>query len=381
MFFGEFIFGVFKKHQHYLCFLCKRLYFCLSEIEFMVKKRVTITDIARAMGVTPSTVSRALAGNQRVKGDTRERVMTVAKEMGYQPNVIASSLRSGRSDTIGMVVPRINRHFFSHVISGVEAVLNPAGYNLLISQTHERQEHEIKAFSTLLRNRVAGIIVSHSVETHSFDHYRQVIDEEISLVQFDRVTEQIPGPRIVNDNFLGALRSTQHLIKNGCRRIAHFAGALHVNVYEQRLDGYRYALQQAGIEVDPTLIVENCIIQEAGMEAVENVIVPQQVDGIFAASDLSALGAIQKLKELNIAIPEKVKISGFANEPFAEMIEPTLTSVEQNAFEMGTQAARAIVDNIGMDSFMNEEIHIPVRMIQRQSSVMDLQEMVVESAF
>ncbi|WP_010664750.1 LacI family DNA-binding transcriptional regulator [Marinilabilia salmonicolor] len=337
----------------------------------MVKKRVTITDIALEMGITPSTVSRALAGNQRVRVDTRERVLNVAAKMGYQPNVLASSLRSGRSDTIGMVVPRINRHFFSHVISGVEAVLNPAGYNLLISQTHERQEHEIKAFSTLLRNRVAGIIVSHSVETQTFEHFRQIIDEEISLVQFDRVTEQVPGPRIVNDNFLGALRSTQHLIKNGCRRIAHFAGALHVNVYEQRLDGYRYALEQAGIDVDPALIVENCIVQEAGMEAVENVIVPQQVDGIFAASDLSALGAIRTLKELNIAIPEKVKISGFANEPFAEMIDPTLTSVEQNAFEMGNQAARSMIESLGKEDPVSEEIHIPVRLIQRRSSVLN----------
>lgn len=336
----------------------------------MAKKRVTITDIAREMGVTPSTVSRALAGNQRVRHDTRERVLKVASQMGYHPNVLASSLRSGRSDTIGMVVPRINRHFFSHVISGVEAVLNPAGYNLLISQTHEREEHEIKAFSTLLRNRVAGIIVSHSVETQSFDHFQQVIDEEISLVQFDRVTDLVPGPRIVNDNFLGALRSTQHLIRNGCRRIAHFAGALHVNVYEQRLDGYRYALQQAGIDYDPDLVVKNCIVQETGMEAVENVIIPQKVDGIFSASDLSALGAIRKLKELNIAIPGKVKISGFANEPFAELVDPTLTSVEQNAFDMGSQVARAMIERIGDGNPVSEEIHVPVRLIQRRSSVM-----------
>jgi LacI family transcriptional regulator len=345
----------------------------------MVKKRVTITDIARAMGVTPSTVSRALAGNERVNLKTRERALKVAGELGYQPNVIASSLRSGRSDTIGMVVPRINRHFFSHVISGVEAILNPAGYNLLISQTHERMEYERKALHTLLRNRVAGIIVSHSVETKEFDHYQEVVDEGVPLVQFDRVSDLVAGPRIVNDNFLGALRSTQHLLRNGCTRIAHFAGALHVNVYQQRFDGYKYALEQAGIEFDSSLVVENCILQEAGAEAVSKFVLPKNVDGIFAASDFSALGAIKKLKELNIGIPEEIKISGFANEPFAEMVDPTLTSVEQNAFEMGNQVARAIIDNIGKEEFLNEEIHVPVRLIQRQSSVKDKQLMFIDS--
>ncbi|WP_291860765.1 LacI family DNA-binding transcriptional regulator [Marinilabilia sp.] len=337
----------------------------------MAKKRITITDIAREMGVTPSTVSRALAGNNRVGLNTRQRVLKVAAQMGYQPNVLASSLRSGRSDTIGMVVPRINRHFFSHVISGVEALLNPAGFNLLIIQTHEREEHERKAFHTLLRNRVAGIIVSHSVETRDFSHFQKVIDEGVPLVQFDRVSGLIAGPRIVNDNFLGALRSTQHLIKNGCTRIAHFAGALHVNVYQERFDGYRYALEQAGIDFDPALVVENCIIQEAGMEAVTSIVLPQKVDGIFAASDFSALGAIQKLKEFNVAIPDDVKISGFANEPFAEMVEPTLTSVEQNAFEMGNQVAKAVIENIGKEELLSEEIHIAVRLIQRRSSVSD----------
>jgi LacI family transcriptional regulator len=352
-----------------LCFLCKRLYFCQSNFNFMVKKRVTITDIARAMAVTPSTVSRALAGNQRVNSKTRELVLQVAGELGYQPNVIASSLRSGRSDTIGMVVPRINHHFFSHVISGVEALLNPAGYNLLISQTQERVEHERKAFHTLLRNRVAGIIVSHSMETREFDHYQKVVAEGVPLVQFDRVTDLVSGPRIVNDNFLGALRSTQHLIRNGCKRIAHFAGALHVNVYQQRLDGYKYALEQAGLDLDPTLIVKNCILQEAGAEAVSNFVLPGNVDGIFAASDFSAFGAIKKLKELNVGIPDDIKISGFANEPFAEMVDPTLTSVEQNAFEMGNQVARAVMDNIGREEFFNEEIQVPVRLMQRQSSL------------
>ncbi|MGQ1891869.1 LacI family DNA-binding transcriptional regulator [Thermophagus sp. OGC60D27] len=335
----------------------------------MAKKHVTITDIANQMGITPSTVSRALSGNTRVSEKTRSAVLKVAEGMGYQPNMLASSLRKGRSDTIGMIVPRINRHFFSHVISGVEAIFNPAGYSLLICQTHEREEDERKAVQTLMQNRVGAIIISHSVETQEFDHFLDIISEGIPLVQFDRVTDQVKGPRIINDNFLGALRSTRHLIKNGCKRIAHFSGALHINVYRERLEGYKYALKQSNIAFDPELVVENCILQEAGAEAAEKLFHSQKIDAIFSASDFSALGALKQLKKLGVKVPEAIKICGFANEPFAGLVDPGLTSVEQNAFEMGSQVARSIINNLGKDEFGEEEIQIPVRLIPRLSSM------------
>ncbi|PWD98738.1 LacI family DNA-binding transcriptional regulator [Marinilabilia rubra] len=347
----------------------------------MAKHRITITDIAKEMGVTPSTVSRALAGNERVSLKTRERVIAVAKDMGYQPNVLASSLRSGRSDTIGMIVPRINRHFFSNVISGVEAILNPAGFNLLICQSHERVEDERKAIHSLLSNRVGGIIISHSVETKSFNHYNEVLAEDIPLVQFDRVTDEIGGPRIVNDNFLGGMRSTRHLIKNGCKRIAHFAGSLHVNVYKERFDGYKYALEKAGIVFDSSLVVDNCILQDSGSQAVEILLRSEKIDGVFAASDFSALGAIKKLKEMKVVIPGEVKVTGFANEPFSDLVDPALSSVEQNAFEMGTQIARLIMENIGKESIPDEEIHVPVRLIVRESSLSGNSEIRIKKDF
>ncbi|MFO8000418.1 MAG: LacI family DNA-binding transcriptional regulator [Marinilabilia sp.] len=335
----------------------------------MVKRRVTITDIAHELGVTPSTVSRALAGNLRVRASTREKVLSMAARMGYQPNVLASSLRKGSSGTIGMIVPRINRHFFSHVISGVEAIFNPAGYHLLISQTHEKRELEEKAVRSLLSNRVGGIIISHSVETKTFEHLQQIVDEGVPLVQFDRVSDEMPGPRIINDNFLGALRSTQHLIRSGCRRIAHFAGALHVNVYRERFNGYKYALEQAGIEYDPSLLIENCIVQETGAVAVRRLVSEGRIDAVFASSDYSALGALKELKNMHVTVPGEVCVTGFANEPFAELIDPSLTSVEQNAFEMGNQVARAIIENIDNGNMPNEAFHIPVRLIPRESSM------------
>ncbi len=350
-------------------FLRKRLYFCVSKMVLMKKKRVTITDIAKELGVTPSTVSRALGGSNRVSNDTRERVLATAKNMGYNPNVLASSLRRGKSDTIGMIVPRINRHFFSHVISGVEAILNPRGFNLLVSQSHEKLDHEQRAIQSLLSNRVGGIIISHSVETNRFKHLENVLLEDVPLVQFDRVSEEVGGPRIVNDNFLGALRTMQHLIKNGCNRIVHFAGSLHVNVYKERLEGYKFALKQAGIDFDPALVVENCITMETGACAIENILKEFEVDAVFSSSDYSALGALKRLKQMNINVPGKIKVTGFANEPFAELVDPSLTSVEQNGFEMGSRLAEVMIDCIEGTNIGVEEISIPVRLIVRESSV------------
>ena len=333
-------------------------------------KRVTIIDIAEALGVTPSTVSRALAGNLRVSAQTRQRVHEKAAELGYQPNVVAASLRKGRSDTIGMLVPRINRNFFSHVISAVEEVLNPSGFNLLICQSYERFIKERQAIEVLLKNRVAGIIMSHSIETIDFEHVLQATRQRVPVVQFDRVNGIIPGPRIINDNFSGAHLAVKHLIRNGYRKIAHFTGALSVNVYKERFRGYRYALDEAGLDFDPGLVVEQTITRETGQEHAYGLIKSGRVDAFFCAGDFSAVGVIQVIQNYGKSVPADFGVVGFANEPFAEIMAPRLTTVEQNAYDIGLRAARSLVkiineNNLGDDI---EEI-VPVRLLVRESSV------------
>lgn len=336
-------------------------------------KRATIIDIAEALGVTPSTVSRALAGNTRVSLSTRQRVQAMAMELGYQPNVVAASLRKGRSDTIGMLVPRINRNFFSHVISSVEEVLNPAGFNLLICQSYERLVKERQAIEVLLKNRVAGIIMSHSIETSDFEHMLQVTRERVPLVQFDRVTRLVPGPRIINDNFSGAYLAVKHLVRNGFCKIACFTGALSVNVYQERLKGYRYALDEAGLEFDQNLVIEHAITRETGLEQATGLIESGQVDAFFCAGDFSAVGVIQAIQNCGKAVPANFGVVGFANEPFAEIMAPRLTSVEQNAYDIGLRAARSLVkliqDNSAGDGI--EEV-VPVRLLVRESSVRNI---------
>lgn len=333
-------------------------------------RRATIIDIADALGVTPSTVSRALSGNTRVSELTRQRVHEKATELGYQPNVVASSLRKGRSDTIGMLVPRINRNFFSHVISAVEEVLNPAGYNLLICQSHEREVKERQAIQVLFKNRVAGIIMSHSIETVDFEHVLQVTREHVPVVQFDRVNRIIPGPRIVNDNFTGGYLAVKHLIKSGYKKIAHLTGSLSVNVYQERLKGYQYALEEANLIFDRNMVVENAITRETGLEQAMKLISAIRADAFFCAGDFSATGAIQAIINRGLKVPEDIGVVGFANEPFAEIMSPKLTSVEQNPYDIGLRAAKSLIKIISENNSGDgiEEV-VPVRLLVRETSV------------
>jgi LacI family transcriptional regulator len=333
----------------------------------MAEKRITIKDIAEKLSITPSTVSRALAGNTRISSSTRKRVIELARELGYEPNIIASTLRKGKSDTIGMIVPGINRTFFSSIISSVEEILNPAGFNLVIIQTHESLEKEKKAVQTLLRNRVGAVIMSLSVQTKGFGHLKEIVDNGIPLVQFDRVCHKIEGTKVVNDNFNGAYLSVRHLIKSGYKRVAHFTGSLALNVYRERLEGYKAALKEAGLVYDEALVFENSITRDTGRVNIKKAIEQFGADSLFSSGDFSALGAVDTLKEMKVKIPDEFGVIGFANEQFTGIMSPALTSVEQNTQEMGNRIARSVIARIKGEK-TDEIITIPVRLIIRESS-------------
>ena len=329
-------------------------------------KKVTINDIARELGVTPSTISRALADNKRVSQKTREMVKKVAKEMGYQPNLMASSLRRGKSDLVGMIVPRINRHFFSNVISGVEEVLNPEGYHLLIMQSNESIQSEIKAVHSLMQNRAAGIITSLSSQTDDVGHFHTVTAANVPLIQFDRVSKELGGAKIINDNYSGAYQATKSLLDAGYKKVAHFAGSDILKAYCERRKGYEDAVREALGEIDEQLIIKDAITREAGYEAVKEVF-RQGADAVFCAGDYSAFGAYEGLKELGVLTSIDFGVAGFGNEPFAEMVYPTLSSVEQEGREMGRIAARQMINAINGEVY-NVEIVVPVKYIKRDSS-------------
>jgi LacI family transcriptional regulator len=337
---------------------------------YALMRRITIKDIAIKLGITPSTVSRALAGNPRISERTRKKVVAAAKSMGYEHNVIASSLRKGKSDTVGMIVPGINRSFFSNVISGVEEILNAAGYNLVIIQSNESLLKEQQAVQTLLNNRVGGVIISLSVQSKDYSHVRKVADRGIPLVQFDRVASDISGPKIVNDNFTGAYLSVKHLLKNGYTRIAHFSGSPDINVYKERMEGYKAALEEAGLDFDTALVFDNSITRETGRRNVDIALNKLNADAVFSSGDFSALGALERLKELGVKVPQEFGVTGFANEPFAGLMHPSLTSVEQNTREMGNRIAQSIIKAMRGEK-AEEFVDISVRLIVRQSSLRD----------
>ena len=320
----------------------------------------TIRDIARALGITPSTVSRALSGNPRVKEETRRAVEKTAREMGYERNVVAANLRKGRSMIVGIVIPRIHREFFSNCIGGAESVLNQAGYSALICQTLESVEAEIQALKTLKNYRVAGILLSHSINAANGNHVKEILGNT-PLIQFDRVFPDLPGAKIVGANCDGAYKATRHLIEAGYRKIGTLAGYMTSQAYVERLAGYRMALEDAGLPFDEKLVYYNTIVRETGYEAGLKAI-KAGCDALYSAGAFSALGAIDALKEKGIRVPEDFGIVGTANESFTALMTPSLSTLNQHPFEMGEAAAHAF-----LEGRLDTQV-IPMELIERQSS-------------
>ena len=321
----------------------KSLQICANVCIF-VGTMVTITQIAAALGITPSTVSRALSGSPRVKEETRLAVEQMAAQLGYQRNIMASNLRRGRSDIVGVIVPRIHREFFSNVIGGAESLLNEAGYSVLICQTHERFEDEVKALRTLRNNRVAGVLMSHAIASSDSSHVRDILGDEIPLVQFDRVFSDLPGAKVVSNNFQGAYEATAHLIAQGYRRIGTLAGYMSSEAYAQRLEGWRQALLNAGEEADPSIVFYDTIVPETGRDAALKAL-SAGCDALYCAGDFSALGAIEALRASGVRIPQDFGIVGTANESFTALMSPSMSSLALNPYEMGRKAAEAFLSS------------------------------------
>lgn len=337
----------------------------------MENKKTTIHDIAAVLGITASTVSRALNGHPKISVQTKKRVEKAAAEMNYMPNKLAANLRRGRGNVIGVIVPRINRHFFSHAIAGMESVTNPAGYNLMICQSNEEYVIEKKSIQTLINNRVDGIIMSVSANTSDSSHIQIILDEGIHLVQFDRVSKGLSVNKVVNDNEAGAYDVTKHLIGRGYKRIIHFAGPLQLNVYQDRYQGYLKAMAEFGLQVTDDMIFENVLTRDKGASIIESLIVDRNLpNAVFSASDFSALGAMLAVKKNGIRVPDDIAIAGFANEPFTELTEPGLTSLEQFSEKMGQHAATMLIEDIKQDDQNREpvEVKIAPELIVRGSS-------------
>jgi LacI family transcriptional regulator len=336
------------------------------------KTSITIHDIAKELNISASTVSRALNDNPRISKATKAKIKSLALKLGYQPNTIASNLRNQRTNTIGIVVPLINRHFFSTFISGVEDVAFDAGYNVIISQSKDQLEKEKQIIHSLFSNRVDGLITSLSMQTNEFDHFQLFTNKNIPLVFFDRIAPQLETNKIVVDDFACGFKATQHLIDQGYKRIAHLAGPTVLNTYHERMEGYKDALKKNSLPAEDELIIFNRLTRIDGQEAIKKLLaLKNPPDAVFCGNDTSALSMIVYLKSVGIRVPEDFGIVGFSNEPFSEVVTPSISTLKQPAYEMGQKAAQLILNEIENKQTPRsyQTITMPTELIVRESSM------------
>jgi LacI family repressor for deo operon, udp, cdd, tsx, nupC, and nupG len=307
----------------------------------MKKKRTTIYDIAEKLNITASSVSRALNNSNYVNEATKKLILKTAAEMNYRRNTLASNLRMGQSKTIGIVVPRINQNFFSNVIAGIEEATYERDYNLIICQSNESHEREIKCVNTLIHQHVDCIVISVSADSYDYEHLKNVIDHGIQLIQFDRVAEELETLKVINDNETASFEAVSHLIDRGYKRIALLEGPQNLGIFKQRKTGYLAALEKHGLPVIDELIVENAWTKELGAEATRKVLsLPNPPDAIFAStSDFSALGVLEVATAMGLKVPDELGILGYANEPFTELTSPSITTIDQFSLYMGKTVA------------------------------------------
>lgn len=321
------------------------------------KTKATILDIAGKLNVTPSTVSRALNGHGAISEATKKAVLKTAKQLHYHPNQIASSLRSGATKIIGVIIPSAEINFFGSVVHGIEKVASERDYNVLLYQSNELVEFERKGIATFLRSRVEGVFASLSKETRELDHFKNLKKRGVPLLMFDRASDDLGVPSIVIDDYKGAYMATTHLINQGCKFIAHIAGPQHIHIFKERLNGYSDALKAAGIAPQKRLMAHGTVSVESGRACMKDLLSSSnKIDGVFAVEDFTALGALQFLKENGKKVPEEICLVGFANEAFGEYITPSLSTVNQQTIKMGEEAARLFFKLIERSNFYKGEI-------------------------
>jgi len=337
-----------------------------------LNKRASITDLAKQLGLSPSTISRALNGHADISEATKKRVWEVAKELNYQPNHLAAALRKGRSNMLGVMVPHIEGHFFPAVMHGIETVASKAGFNVMMCQSNEDVQREKNNIDALLNAQVEGILISLARTTHDFQHFEKVRNQNIPLVFFDRMPEVSNVSGVVLDDHQGAYMAVRHLLDQGYRRIAHFAGPQHLNIYKNRHNGYLNALQAFGLPHDEELMrfLSN-MRQEAGEQAMRELLqLSEPPDAVFGSSDVLIAGALEVLHSLNIRVPEEVALAGFSNEPFTTLTTPRLTTVDQRGEQMGQSAVQLFLQMVKRsENFAPHRIVLKPQLLIRDSSL------------
>ena len=335
---------------------------------------VTIKDIGKALGLSTSTVSRALRGSYEISSETKKLVLEYAEKINYRPNPIALSLKERRNHSIGIIVCEIANNFFSQAINGIESIAYNRGYHVIISQSHESFERETVIVDHLASRSVDGLLVSVSSGTTDYNHFKQLYEKGLPIVFFDRVTSEINTHKVIADNFKGAYDATEHLIHNGFKRIGHITSAPYLSISMERLEGYKEALRKNNIEFDEKL-VQYCYNGGMIYDEVEDALkkmfkLKQKPDALFTAGDRLTTTCMQALQKLGKKMPEDIAIIGFTNTNVGELFTPPLSVVRQPAFEIGQVATELLISMIEskrpVTEFENKVLQ--TEMIIRESS-------------
>jgi LacI family transcriptional regulator len=336
-------------------------------------KEITIYDIARHLNISATTVSRGLKDNPAINKNTRKKIVEAARHLGYRSNTFASSLRSKKTHTLGVIVPRLNSYFMSSILSGMEDAASRENYNLIISQSLERSEKEVANAHTMFNKRVDGLLASLAYDTENIDHFEPFFKNRIPVIFFDRVHAHSKSTSIVIDNYKAAYDITKHLIDQGCRRIMHLGGNKLRNVYADRQKGYLKALRDHKINFDEKLMFISKLNEEAGTEAANRILKmgDKRPDAVFSANDTTAVFCMIKLKEAGVQIPDNIAFAGFNNDPVSKIIEPNLTTVNYSGYDMGEIAVKSLINHLNGISGLKTTNTIILRsnLIIRESSL------------
>jgi len=310
---------------------------------------ITMKDIARELGVSVATVSRALKDSPRISDSQRERIKAYAREHNFYPNILAESLRKSRlqpTKTIGVIVPQINHFYFSSILSGIEDQATQRGYMVVVAQSNENYDDEVRICDSFLLNRCCGIIVSQAKNTQRYDHFQKMIDNNLPLVFYDRICTGLNTSRVVVDDYMGAFNAVSHLINTGCRRIAFFGTAMNLEISKNRYNGYRDALLKNGITPDERFYVHCDNRDEAEVITPQLLNLDDGPDAFFAVNDDTAIGILYTAKRMGFRIPEDISICGFTNGERAIACDPMLTTVEQRGPQLGKEAVDILLDKV-----------------------------------
>lgn len=368
--------GIVRGRQRYHCKDCN-VYFTIREktntpVPVRPHQAPTIRDIATALNISKSTVSRALQAHSDINENTRNAVLEMARQLNYHPNYLAKSLVNKKSNTIGIIVPEFVNYFFPTLIIGAQEIAADAGYNVIICQSQESVKTEVANVNVLLSSRVDGVIVSMTKETKQFDHFKSFERLSIPMVFFNRVCDAIDTSKVTVNDYEGAFKGVEHLIKNGFKKIAHIAGPDNLLLSRNRLNGYLDALKKYRMPINEKYIIQYNLTESDARKSVKKLLtIPDRPDAIFCLNDICTTQALLVAKKMNIKVPHELGIVGFSNNPMSAYLEPTLTAIEQPIHEMGRVAMRILIDHIEKGTGKYVPVHktLPTKLVIRQSSV------------